>query len=432
MKKSIITEGYYDIPFNRWVYLNIDALEFDKSSKVLVQIKEPAAFEKTDPLETIVRDDKYFVAIHKRFQNINLHPTTRVYLVVYQETEEIPAQEIKPEKSEEKTETNVDTPKESATIKSFIDKITNWKQKAVEEAQKRKDRLTRIRGDVNEASALKPFGLDGQTIVTGDHVDYTKTVSLIVNLKKLEQNFNKKSNNGESRYQLLSEFVDIVSFSGISSVIGLYIALGNKSKGKGNLDFLLNWFINELSKAYSYTSLENWKKRGLDITNRLKIKKFQNLPNPGFSVKNAEKIIGELFRNEYTGEDFRLKDLVCEIYQPLILDDEQTRVYTKISKPNARLVDVVLDTSLDPLYFQSRKILIANGEAKEHKLSLGPWRRSFDLPIAQYNRNINLISFGVEMPYQESEKNLEGFTQSDLAFYNKYKERITDHLDAKK
>jgi len=119
----------------------------------------------------------------------------------------------------------------------------------------------------------------------------------------------------------------------------------------------------------------------------VKPKAFKKSPNPGLSINQAEKIIGEFFSDEHTGKPLRVSDLQCDIYQPVIFDDEKTRVYSRRETPNAKLVDIVLNTGLDPLYFQSRKIEVGNKPGDETKLSLGPVRRSFDLPLAQKNRS---------------------------------------------
>ena len=435
--EKIFTEENYDIPFDRTV--DLGDIEHDGMHRVLVKITHPPGFEKY-PLTANTRSKKVSVFIPKRIGGKNLYPKTAT-LRVFQNVKSEPVKISEPEKISdpvpEKQALNPvpDPPKEN---KSFIRKVfagttIDFKSKALEEAQERKEKLTKVRGEVNTASPLKPVGLDNKYILTADDCDYSRGMSLIENLKILQEKHNKQSGRSQqSEQKSLCEFIDVISFSGISVIIGLYVALGTKSKGKGNLDYLSSWYQNELSKIFVPTSFGNLKKGGKQIANRLKPKAVRKSPNPGLSIKQAEKIIGAFFSDEYTGEPLRVHDLQCEIYQPIFLDDEQTRVYSRQETPNAKLVDIVLDTGLSPLYFQSKKIEIGNKSGESTKLSLGPTRRSFDLPLAQYNTGIMLVSIGSELTYQESERNMEGMNPAQIAFLNKKKTYRLDWLDAQK
>ena len=163
-------------------------------------------------------------------------------------------------------------------------------------------------------------------------------------------------------------------------------------------------------------------KKGKKVLNGLKPKHLRKSPNPGLSIKQAAKIIGELFIDEFTGKPLRAKDLQCEIYQPIFFDDEQTRVYSMHETPNAKLVDIAINTGLDPLYFQSKKMELGS-------ISLGPTRRSFDLPLAQHNDRITIVSIGAALIYQESEDDMEGANPAQLAFLHKKKSYRLDYLD---
>jgi len=77
-----------------------------------------------------------------------------------------------------------------------------------------------------------------------------------------------------------------------------------------------------------------------------------------------------------------------------------------------------------------RKIEVGNKPGDETKLSLGPVRRSFDLPLAQYNKGIMLVSVGSELTYQEKDR--EGMNPAQIAFLDKKKSYLLDWLDAQK
>ncbi len=215
-------------------------------------------------------------------------------------------------------------------------------------------------------------------------------------------------------------------------VIGMYIACGDKTVGKGSLSYLKKWYKLNLQKIYYPGSYENIMTNGKRVFNKLKFSKFQDKPNSGLSIRQAGKVISELFRHRDTGEELRMKDLHCEVYQPLFLDDKQTRVYSRAETPEAKIVDVILNTALSPRFFQSRKIEIGKKEGEMTRCSLGPVRRSFDLPIAMHNKNIKMVSFGVEQIYQESEPDMAGINVAESAFLDKAKNYHVDYQDTKK
>ena len=434
--EKILTETTYTVPYDRWVELEITG--YDKSVPVHVQITDPSGFE-TSILRAVERRGTLCVAVQKmigrKFLNPKMRP--RVTLKVYQEVSEV----AKPEPvkiPEDKPVLNPEPIKKEEKkslikkIKSGIIRPKDFKSQAIEEAQQRKERLTKVREEVNESSALKPVGLDGLKILTGDDCDYSRGLSYIPNLIKLEEFHNKQEGNSHlNERKLLSEYYNLISFSGVEIVIGMYIACGNKTIGKGSLSYFKKWYKNDLSKIYYPASYENIKKNGANIINKLKFKKFQSPPNSGLSIKQAGKIIGELFKHVDTGEPLRMKDLHCEVYQPLFLDDKQTRVYSRSETPDAKIVDVILNTGLSPRYFQSRPIDIGRVKGEMKGISMGPTRRSFDLPIAQNNKNIKIVSFGAAPVYQESEEDMAGINVAESAFLDKSKNYHVDYQDTK-
>jgi hypothetical protein len=430
--EKVITVSTYDIPsvVNRWVDLGLKPTDYDRSKKILVQIKHPSGFEDNVLSASNLRNGPA-VAIHKRINGKVLHPITRVTLRVYQIVDQV-KQDPVPDDPKPLNPDPKPTEQKPSLIKTVLSgkvRPKDWKTMSVEQAMKRKKRLATIAAEVKESSPLKPVGLNGKAIMCGDDVDYSRGVALIKNIMRAQEEHNLiDMNTSPTQKKLIQEYYDAFSFCGISVVIGMYLALGEKARGKGDLSYFMSWYQNELSTIFSPTSLGELKKKAGALVNGMKFANFRKAPNPGFSIKQAEKIIGDFFTDEYTGQPLRMKDLKSEVYQPVFFDDEQTRAYTKAETPNARIVDVILDTGLNPLYFQSRKINV-NGE---EKLSLGPVRRSFELPIAQYNSGITLVSFGADAGYQESEEKFEGMNPAQVAFLNKRKSYRTDYLDARK
>lgn len=424
--EKVLDQGTYIIPYNRLVKLDI--ANFDSSKTVFVRIVNPKNFE-SDLLTAIQKSGSLVVRVPDRIGGKILLPRS-VDLVIYQIVE---AQVYKPAPPPpspvEKQDPNPDNiPQEKKTLLQSLMSVkimpSDRKSMAIEETQKRKDRLAKITKEVDLSSALKPVGFDGKSILTGDDCDYSRGMALIEILKRLENKNNQKDGLVNNQRKLLCEFYDAISFSGIEVVIGLYVALGSKSRGEGNLDFLSNWYKTELSKIYSPTSIGEIKRKGSQILNGLKPKQIRKRPNPGLSIKQAERIIGWLFTDKHTGEPLRARDLQCEVYQPIFFNDEQTRVYSMGATPVAKIADIAINTGLDPLYFQSKKVEIG--------IPAGPARRSFDLPLAQYNNGIKLTSIGCKMLYQEAEEGMEGMNPAQVAFINRSKSRRVDYLDTQK
>ncbi len=428
--EKVLDQSTYMIPYNRLVKLNL--ADFDSSKSVFVRIVNPKNFE-TDVLTAIQKSGGLVVRIPNRIGGKILLPRS-VDLVIYQIMEaqaHKPSPPPSPPSPVEKQNPNPDhTPKEEkkTLLQSLLSvKIMphDRKSMAIEETQNRKDRRAKITKEVDISAALKPSGQDGKTILTGDDCDYARGIALIEILKRLEEKNNQKDGlTTHSQRKLLCEYYSLISFSGIGVVIGLYIALGAKSRGEGNLDFLSNWYKTELSKIYSPTSFGTIAHKGAKVVNGLKFAQFRKKPNPGRSIKYAEKIIGWLFTDKHTGEPLRARDLQCEVYQPIFFNDEQTRVYSMGATPVAKIADIAINTGLDPLYFQSKKVEIG--------IPAGPARRSFDLPLAQYNKGITLTSIGCQKLYQEAEKDMEGMNPAQVAFIDRSKSRRVDYLDTMK
>lgn len=300
--------------------------------------------------------------------------------------------------------------------------VLDYLSQAIANTKSRADRLAKQRY-VAESKALKPEGLSGLKILTADDVDYTRGVCHIHNLNRMHDEYNSDVKQINHKKHLC-EYFDVMSFSGLSSIIGFYLALGNKAKGNGNLEYLMNWYQTELPKALSMTGKDVLIEKGKQTLGYLKLPRYRKKPNPGFSLKNIKRVVGSLFLNPYSRDPFMMSDILCEVYQPLILDDERAFVYSRASTPNARIVDVIINTSLDPNYFQTERI-------ENMGVSLGPVRRSFDLPIAQHNTDIKIVSIGAELTYQESEKDIEVVNPAQNAFLSKRKHYRIDYEDTK-
>lgn len=421
--ENILTEEEFHIPFNRKVFLKIR--EYDESIPVKVKITHPSNYE-GDVLETQNSSSGLNVYIPKKLGKKVLHPINKVVLRVFQEVAATAPDAIAVvEKTYESKNPPVIPKPEN---KSFLNKITSGIRKdhkalAIEEAQERKSRLAKTKKEVDESKALKPSGLDGKTILTGDNCDYSRGAALIQILIDLQVWRNKKDNLvGHNEGKLLCDRFDAISFSGIEIIIGFYIALGSKVKGDGDLNYLLKWYEQECSKIYSPLSMEEAKKKGAQLLNGITPKSLRKKPNPGLSIKQVEKIVGSLFEDKVTGEPFRLRDMYCEVYQPVFFEDEQTKVYSMAETPNARIIDVILDTGLDPLYFQSRNI-------EGMGISLGPSRRSYDLPLAQHNKDITIVSVGASSTYNPPKEGRKGINPAQVAFLNKKMSYRHDYTD---
>lgn len=423
--EKILTEKEFQVPFNKKVIFGISG--YDKSIPVKVKIIHPPNFDK-HILDAFDSSRGAGVCIPRTLGKKFLHPINLVKLRVFQEVSEAKKKVVVPveEKVEIKSKNPIVPIKEEK--KSIIGAIvsavtTNHKAQAIEKAQKRKERLANTKKEVEEALALKPSGLDGKRILTGDNCDYSRGAALIKILMGLQMWHNNQENlNGPGEGKLLCERYDALSFSGIEQIISFYIALGSKVKGDGDLEYLLKWYKEECSKIYSTLSMEEVKKKGMQILNGITPKHFKKKSNPGLSIKNVEKIVGSLFENKTTGKPFRLKDMYCEVYQPLFFEDEQTKVYSRAETPDAKIIDVILNTGLDPLYFQSRNI-------EGLGISLGPSRRSYDLPLAQHNDNITIVSLGASPTYNPPKEGREGINPAQVAFLNKRMSYRHDYTD---
>ena len=424
--KKVLARSTYDVTFRYIVYLR-DITDYDELKPVFVRILGYKNLRDHTPIMATVRPEGLTARIPSRIGNVMIANKAPIDLEVFQIVEPV----ITPKPVEEKPSVNPEPPPVEEK-KNFIQKVMSgnimpkdFKSMAIEETKKRKDRLAKVTQEVDRSSALKPTGQDGKSILTGDDCDYSRGMALIEILKRLEDKNNQKDGTvSPSQRQLLCEFYDTISFSGIGVVIGLYVALGSKSRGGGDLDFLSNWYKTELSKIYSPTSAGEVKKKLSQVANGLKPKQIRKRPNPGLSIKYAEKIISWLFTDKHTGEPLRAKDLQCEIYQPIFFNDEQTRVYSMGATPVAKLSDIAINTGLDPLYFQSKKVEIG--------VPAGPARRSFDLPFAQHNNGLKITSIGCKMLYQEAPEDMEGMNPAQAAFINRSKSRRVEHLDTRK
>ena len=423
--EKIISEREHIIPINRVIRLLKEKGQIDISYVTRAKITNPKGYDGQAFL--VSSKDSYPCVTIPKTPNGRRLQTNTVILKVWQDVAksvDIPKTEVKPQIK------NPTPPVEEKPKTGIMDKlkglpiIRDLQDEALKRSEDRDKIIATKRGQVQESVALKPVGLDGLRIMTADDCDYSRGVVIIQNLITALK-FHNAGIKEINRKKLLCEYHDVFSFSGASTVIGLHVALGDKAMAKGNLEAFLKWYHIELSKVYSPTSAGELLKKGKKILQGMKPKKMRKSPNPGFSLKNVEKIVGALFTNQNTAEPFRMKDLHCEVYQPMMLDDERSFVYSKEETPEAKLVDVVINTALDPNYFQTRKI-------EGMGISKGPIRRSFDLPIAQHNENIEIISVGCELTYRESEEELEGVTPAQNSFINKPQNYRVGYEDTKK
>ncbi len=267
-------------------------------------------------------------------------------------------------------------------------------QGAITKAEKRKAELKKKRDDYAEAKALKPVGMDGRKVLTCDDVGYTKAAGIIKYLVSLEEKHNEGVPEAEKR--LINEFYDCFAFSGTTSIIGLYLSLGKKSIGRGSIEYLLKWWTNNFRYAFSMTPGQNAKAKISRI--------FKGRKPEGLSEVNVRRLLEGLFINPNSQEQFKLADINMEVYQPLMFDDLRTRVYTKGGTPDITLVEVAMSCGIDPKLFHIQ-------QTEDIGSSIGAFRRSFDLPLAQYNEDISITSLGVPLRYQPPKKSNASATQ---------------------
>lgn len=286
--------------------------------------------------------------------------------------------------------------------------IKKLSQKAIEKASERKVLLYKKRKEFNESKALKPIGLDNRKVLTCDDVGYTKAAGIIKYLIIMENKLNEKNHEADKR--LINEFYDCFAFSGASCIIALYLSLGNKSVGRGSIEYLLDWWINKFRYAFSPTPSQNVKSKFSRI--------FKTKEPEGLSEKNVRKILEGLFINQNTGKQYTLSDINKEVYQPLIFDDLRSRAFTRGETPNITLVDVAMSCAIDPQIFNTK-------QTEEVGLSIGPFTRSFDLSLAQYNNKISIMSLGVPLRYQPPKNNKPNSAQ--IAIIKQEANYMTDY-----
>jgi len=315
---------------------------------------------------------------------------------------------INPEKKEGEKE----VVKKEKTMLSAV-KNNRLSRRAIEKSTNRKNNLIEQRKEFIEAKALKPVGLQGRRVLTCDDVGYTKAAGIIKYLMILENQFNEGVLSEADR-KLINEFFDCFSFSGTSSIIALYLALGKKSVGYGSIEYLLKWWTHHFRFAFSLTPAQNAKIKLAKI--------FKGKEPEGLSEKNARRYLQELFINPNSGEQYTLKDINIEVYQPLMFDDLRARAYTKGETPDTKLVDIAVNCALDPRRFSVK-------QTEDVGTSLGAFRRSYDLPLAQNNPGIKITSLGVPLRYQPPKKSSETANIAQQGMISKEANYVTDYHD---
>lgn len=201
--------------------------------------------------------------------------------------------------------------------------------------------------EIEEANFLKPAGVNGTVLVMPD-VGFTRSLSIIECLSELERSQNKS----------IYEMYDFINGSGNSSIIACALALGKTAQE------LKTFWIEEWSKAYTV----NFSDR---ISKSLSVKK-----KFGYSVKKARKILENYFKKgESVKDQYKLSDLKTEIYQPSIYGRlKEGTFYSQGKNPDMPIVDVLMDTAIDPHHFDAVETVKGKG-----------------VPLMIYDSELNLL-----------------------------------------
>ena len=180
--------------------------------------------------------------------------------------------------------------------------------------------------EIEQSTFLKPKGVKGSILIMPD-VGYTRTLSIIECLIAIEESQNKQ----------IHEMYDIINGSGNSSILSLALALGKPMQEIKNF-WLEKWIL-------AYT---------VGITDRVK-KTLSVKKRFGYSVKKAKKILEEFFKkNDFLEKQYKLSDLKTEIYQPSIYGRlKEGTFYSQGKNPDLPIVDVLMDTAIDPYHFDA-------------------------------------------------------------------------------
>lgn len=280
-----------------------------------------------------------------------------------------------------------------STAKSWVHKAMNMTSTKNQTAEG----MLYLKNYVQDATALKPHGWDNHRILTLDEVDYAPMMTELRIIKDV------RKKEGRPFY----ESFDRISAMGQASIVAAYLA----SPMGDDIDGLIHWWKNTWCQAFQIKTADKLERglKGLIA----KLVTFKNVVPEGYSRKRAEELIFDLFIDKTTGLPLKVKDLETDIYIPVIDYDRITWPHTKETSPETLVADVVIDSALDPFFFESgfRKGL------KNVGVLMGAISISPDYFIARENKGAKLVSIGADdiRFYKHSKKEQTALTRGEVA-----------------
>jgi len=265
---------------------------------------------------------------------------------------------------------------------SFVEK---FKEKALTTSEmfglaisKREKQLATIKKDVEESLAMSPKGFNGKQVLYMPDVGYTRSFSIIESLKMLEDEFGER----------ISKRYDIISGSGGSSIIAICLSIGM------SVSEIKTFWIEKWINAYKVGAKDR-------LFRSLTIKKVY-----GFRVKKAKSILESFF-----GENMTMSDLESEVHLLAMFGRyKETQIYSKLETPNVNIIDVLMDTAIDPTHFDAKETV----EGKGTPLTVN----DLELNILLNNKSVLLTK--MEVPFLHSDYgNLNNATAAELSNPNK-------------
>lgn len=223
----------------------------------------------------------------------------------------------------------------SPIVEKVKDKIISTSDLLGLAISKRKEQLELIKSKVNESVALRPTGFNGKQVLYMPEVGYTRSLSIIESLRKLEEQIGGKINKN----------YDIISGSGNSALIATLLSKG--------------MVVQEIKRFW----LNNWiNAYRVSIKDRL-IRSFTVKSVHGYRVKKAKDILSKAF--SFGGDNKKLmtfNDLEEEVFLPAAFGRfKETEIYSKGNTPEETLVDALIDTVIDPNHFDAVETIKGKG-----------------------------------------------------------------------
>jgi len=225
--------------------------------------------------------------------------------------------------------------KEETFIDKTKQKVLSTSEKLGLAMTKRKEQMLETKKRVEESIALKPKGLDGKQVLYMPEAGYTRSLSIIEALRKLEEQVKGPLNKNYS----------VISGTGNSALIA--VCLANGMSATEIKEMWLDKWIN----AYKVSLKDR-------LIRSLTVKKVY-----GFRVKKAREILEGIF--SYGDKEKKLMtfdDLEEEVQLPAAFGRfKETEMYSKGNTPKETIVNALIDTVIDPNHFDAKETVEGKG-----------------------------------------------------------------------